>query len=163
MVYEACEQRLKECSGQEAIALNTRYQGGVAVGRIYPRLRHGIRPDSACFWSKRNRFWAKSGRSVGSVQTRNNDECLTQIRRRHFDVAPALRWVVHGLCRIDSIHVGSRRVYLSRLDRYLAIALNTPYQGGVAVVSRTYLRLSVWRKTRFRLFSSEKRPLLGAM
>jgi hypothetical protein len=89
------------------------------------------------------------------VQTWSNDECLTQIRRRHFDVAPALRRVVHGLCRIDSIHVGSRRVYLSRLDRYLAIALNTPYQGGVAVVSRTYPRFSVWHKTRFRLFSAQ--------
>ena len=123
MVYEACEQRLKECSGREAIVLIRRIRGEVAVvGRIYPRLKHGIRPDSACFWSKRDCFWAESGRSVGSVQTRNNDECLTQIRRRHFDVAPALRRVVHGLCRIDSIHVGSRRVYLSRLDRYLAIA-----------------------------------------
>jgi hypothetical protein len=39
MVYEACEQRLKECSGREAITFNTPYQGGVAVvSRTYPRL-----------------------------------------------------------------------------------------------------------------------------
>jgi len=63
MVYEACEQRLKECSGRETIALIRRIRGGVAVGRISPRLRHGIRPDSACFWSKRTAF----GRNLAVV------------------------------------------------------------------------------------------------
>jgi hypothetical protein len=58
-------------------------------------------------------FSAESDCSIGLVQTRSNDECLTQIRHKHFDVAPALHRAVHGLCRIKTTHAGSRSVYLS--------------------------------------------------